>query len=105
MSRETARVASFLDIPLGTVKSIIHRAREKLKALLPAEVVAELAAVQEVFNEHKLPQEFAMKVLEGLEHIPRWTSHMGCLEGCVKYLGLLAWHLICDRNDDAWWPL
>jgi len=82
------KVADFLDIPLGTVKSIIHRAREKLRALLPAQVVAELAAVQEVFEEHKLPKEFAMKVLEGLQYKPRILTEPGCVEACLEYLGI-----------------
>jgi len=56
------KVADFLDIPLGTAKSMIHRARQKLEALLPAAVVAEMTVVQEVFNEHKLPSEFSREV-------------------------------------------
>ena len=53
------RVADFLDIPLGIAKVLIHRARRKLKALLPAYVTAEVTPmVQEVFDEHKLPPEF-----------------------------------------------
>jgi hypothetical protein len=37
-------------------------AQEKLKALLPAELAKEMATVQEVFNEHKLPAEFSRDV-------------------------------------------
>lgn len=29
-----------------------------------------------------------MRRLEGLEWVPRATSHMGCLEGCAKYLAM-----------------
>ncbi|UCC68384.1 MAG: sigma-70 family RNA polymerase sigma factor [Armatimonadota bacterium] len=57
------RVADFLDIPLGGVKVLIHRARRKLKTLLPAYITEEVAPmVQEVFNEHKLPPEFAVEL-------------------------------------------
>jgi RNA polymerase sigma-70 factor (ECF subfamily) len=61
------KVAQFLDIPLGTAKSLIHRAREKLRPALGAYAAEELTpVVQEVFDEHKLPPEFARKVLEGI---------------------------------------
>jgi len=59
------KVADFLDIPLGTAKSLIHRAQQRLKAALGAAVSEEVTPmVQEVFNEHKLPAGFAGKVLE-----------------------------------------
>ena len=35
------KVADFLDIPLGTAKSLIHRAQEKLRAALPAALAKE----------------------------------------------------------------
>lgn len=61
------KVADFLDIPLGTAKSMIHRAKTKLKAALPAAIAEEMTPmVQEVFDEHKLPAEFARKVIEGV---------------------------------------
>ena len=61
------KVADFLDIPLGTVKSIIHRAKEKLRAALPAAIAEEITpVVQETFNEYKLPDGFAGKVIAGL---------------------------------------
>ncbi|MBN2208883.1 MAG: sigma-70 family RNA polymerase sigma factor [Candidatus Coatesbacteria bacterium] len=84
------KVASFLDIPLGTVKSLISRARSKLKAALPAAIGADLApVVQEVFNEHKLPKEFAMKVLEGITELSyhKWDcTFCGSLFACMEYL-------------------
>ncbi|UCH36261.1 MAG: sigma-70 family RNA polymerase sigma factor [Armatimonadota bacterium] len=59
------KVADFLDIPLGTAKSLIHRARAKLKGALATYAAEEITpVVQEVFDEHKLPAEFARKVLE-----------------------------------------
>jgi RNA polymerase sigma-70 factor (ECF subfamily) len=57
------KVAEFLDIPLGTAKSLIHRAREKLKVVLATYAPEEVAPmVQEVFNEHKLPEEFTREI-------------------------------------------
>lgn len=35
-----------------------------------------------------------MKKLEGLRWVPTWTSHMGCIKGCLNYLGIdvpLSW--------------
>jgi RNA polymerase sigma-70 factor (ECF subfamily) len=71
------KVAEFLDIPLGTAKSLIHRAQEKLRAALPPALVKEMAMVQEVFNEHKLPDEFASRVLEKVPKL-RWGSGKEC---------------------------
>ena len=64
------KVADFLDIPLNTVKSLIYRAREKLKETLITYVDEEVAPmVQEVLNEHKLPIEFTRKVLDNIPGI------------------------------------
>ncbi len=61
------KVADFLDIPLGRVKVLIHRARNKLKKALAAYAEEEITPmVQEVFNEHKLGEEFARKILDGV---------------------------------------
>ncbi len=58
------KVAGFLDIPLGTAKSLISRARRKLKEALGSYFSEEtFPVVQEVFNEHKLRPEFAQQVL------------------------------------------
>lgn len=57
------KVADFLDIPLGNVKVLIHRARQKLRALLPEYVTEEITPmVQEVFDEHRLPAEFSREI-------------------------------------------
>ena len=61
------KVADFLDIPLGTAKSMIHRAKAKLEAALAAK--EPIPMVQEVFNEHKLPEEFANKVLQNIAEL------------------------------------
>lgn len=58
------KVADFLDIPLGTAKSLISRAQAKLKAVLEATAKEMIPMVQDVFDEHKLPPEFAAKVLD-----------------------------------------
>ena len=72
------KVADFLDVPLGTAKALIHRARGKLRLALAAYTAEEVTPmVQEVLNEHKLPDEFARKVLE---NVPRlgWGRGRDC---------------------------
>jgi len=89
------KVADFLDIPIGTTKSLIHRARKMLKPALSAYssyVIEEVSSmVQEVFNEHKLPAEFASKVLEGVEKL-QWgkgqeNTFMGALTAAMRAIG------------------
>jgi RNA polymerase sigma-70 factor (ECF subfamily) len=86
------KVAEFLDIPLGTVQSLIHRARAKLKSALASYVTEDISPiVQEVFNEHKLPEEFAMKVIE-LAWVPagRPDWHQGWITGFARGIQLIA---------------
>lgn len=87
------KVADFLDIPLGTAKSLIHRARAKLKEALGAYVTEEVTPmVKEVFDEHRLPPEFARNVIAGLEGA-RWgggvreNSVIGALEAALRAIG------------------
>ncbi len=84
------KVAEFLDIPLGTAKSLIHRARKKLEPVLSAYAAEEITPmVQEVFNEHKLPEEFARKVLENIQEIryDKWESTLcGSVVACMEFL-------------------
>jgi RNA polymerase sigma-70 factor (ECF subfamily) len=97
------KVADFLDIPLGTAKALIHRARAKLRTAL-APYVAEEATpmVQEVFNEHKLPAGFAQKVLENVPKLAWGTNRectfLGALEAALAvtehpyaYTDLMGW--------------
>ncbi len=88
------KVADFLDIPLGTAKSLVHRAQEKLKSLLPAELTAEMATVQEVFNEHKLPAEFANRLIKGLESL-----RIGGPKGENSVMAALAGALLAAGED------
>lgn len=56
------KVAEFLDIPLGTAKWLIHRAKQMLKPAIKAYATEVSAVVEETFNEHKLPKEFAERL-------------------------------------------
>jgi len=85
------KVADFLDIPLGTAKSLIHRARAKLKGALADYASVEVTPmVQEVFDEHRLPEEFAQKVLEGvsdLRHDRTDLTLVGALMSLLEFIG------------------
>jgi RNA polymerase sigma factor (sigma-70 family) len=78
------KVASFLDIPLGTAKSLLHRARAKLKdALGPYYADEVFPVVAEVFNEHKLTPEFAAETVRSIRGVPRlkWGQWRDCSYG------------------------
>jgi len=81
------KVAEFLEIPVGTVKSLINRAKKKLKPALKSYAMEVLPMVSEVFNEHKLPAEFSRKVLENVP-VLAWgkgkeCSFVGALEAAL----------------------
>jgi len=85
------KVADFLDIPLGTAKSLIHRARAKLREALAAYTAEEvIPMVQEVFNEHKLPEGFARKVLENVPELRFDKGDLtfaGTVAACMEFMG------------------
>jgi len=84
------KVADFLDIPLGTAKSLVSRAQAKLRAALESTMAPEGAAIQEVFNEHKLPAEFASKVLHGvgeLRYVNTECTFCGSVCAYMEYIG------------------
>jgi RNA polymerase sigma factor (sigma-70 family) len=52
------KVAEFLEVPLGTAKSLIHEARKLLKPALAAYAAEVAPVVEDIFREHKLPADF-----------------------------------------------
>lgn len=52
------KVAEFLEVPLGTAKSLIHEARKLLKPALAAYAAEVAPVVEDIFREHKLPDDF-----------------------------------------------
>jgi RNA polymerase sigma-70 factor (ECF subfamily) len=79
------KVADFLDIPLGTAKSLIHRARAKLKGALAGYASEEVTPmVQEVFDEHRLPEEFAQKVLDNVPTLGWGTGRECTFAGALE---------------------
>ena len=52
-------IAEFLEVPVNTVKSRLHSSRERLKERM-------IDMVEQVFNENKLPDDFAGKVIKGV---------------------------------------
>ena len=117
------KVAEFLDIPLGTAKSLIHRAREKLRGALADHAPQEVAPmVQDVFDEHKLPPGFAGKVLENIPTLGwgtgRECTFAGALEAALAvtdhpytyrdimgYTGLaFRTRWFCGNENSRWCP-
>jgi RNA polymerase sigma factor (sigma-70 family) len=115
------KVADFLDIPLGTAKSLISRARGKLKIALTTSYGEELApVVQEAFDEHKLTPEFAAEAVGSIKGVPklRWgewkdCSYCGAVTVLVNTIGVPvtyeevmgmsgACYRICMKDD--WCP-
>ncbi len=66
-------VAARLGIPRGTVKRRLHDARVQLRQAMP----------------QYAPERRGQMItrLEGLTWHPTWTSHIGCMKGCMNYLG------------------
>jgi RNA polymerase sigma-70 factor (ECF subfamily) len=96
------KVAQFLDIPLGTAQSLIHRARKKLKTILGAYYSEDVAPmVQEVFNEHKLPAEFSREVWN-LEYDVRGFSDLLSMRACLTQAGVeVNWDDLLGYSGDA----
>jgi RNA polymerase sigma-70 factor (ECF subfamily) len=107
------KVADFLDIPINTAKSLIYRAKEKLRETLKAYVNEELGPmVQEVLDEHKLPAEFTRKVLDNIPEIgyDKWgCTFAGSMKAYMDYLKHpVAYDFLMGVSGAAfkflWWP-
>ncbi len=106
------KVASFLDIPLGTAKSLIHRARAKLKEALGSYYGEEVTpAVQEVFNEHKLRPGFAARVLQAsalATYPPEYrvqvegTPIPGVLRALMEFIGEDFGYYLSESHGITW---
>jgi hypothetical protein len=57
-----------------------------MKYLGPINHIAVLVAFLFICCSQK--EEIKMKKLENLGNVPRWTTHMGSIEGCLKYMGM-----------------
>jgi len=68
------KVADFLDIPIGTVKSLINRARKKLRPALESYAQEVFPIVREVLDEHKLTPSFREEILERIGHWERFPG-------------------------------
>lgn len=104
------KVAGFLDIPLGTAKSLIHRARAQLRIALAAYATEEGSPMlQEVFDEHKLPAQFAARVLDRVPRLAwgtqRECTFIGALEAALApserpqtYADMMGWSGLAFRT-------
>jgi RNA polymerase sigma-70 factor (ECF subfamily) len=66
-------VAARLGVPGGTVKRRLHDARIQLRQTVPQYAPERRGQM--------------IRRLEGLTWHPTWTSHVGCMKGCLNYLG------------------
>ena len=79
-----SEVADFLDVPVTTVKNRLHKARNMLREGL-------LEMVSDTLKSSAPDDSFGRAVrakIENLQWTTRWLTHLGCLEGCTRYLGL-----------------
>jgi len=85
------KVAEFLEIPVGTVSSLISRARSKIKPALEAYAKEVMPMVREALDEHKLPAGFAGKVLDGISRVNglgSWCPKIKCYGVVAERLGV-----------------
>lgn len=78
-----AEVGAFLDVPVTTVKNRLHSARTKLREGM-------MEMVEETLRGSAPGDEFATKIrgrIDRLQWVSRWLTSLGCLEGCLNYLG------------------
>ncbi len=81
-------IAEFLEVPVNTVKSRLHASRERLKERM-------IDMVEQVFNENKLPDDFAGKVIKGVPNLA-WD-----LSGNTTYIAAVSASLaVTDRPFD-----
>ncbi len=66
-------VAHFLGVPPGTVKRRLYDARRQLRNSMIRYAPERRGTM--------------IKQLDGLTWHPAWTSHMGCVKGCLDYVG------------------
>lgn len=78
-----AEVGAFLDAPDSTVKNRLRSARRRLKERM-------LDMVEETLKQSAPGKGFSEKIkgrVDRLEWVQRWLTHLGCIEGCMCYLG------------------
>jgi len=116
------KVADFLEIPIGTVRSLLSRAKKKLKPALESYAQEVFPMVKEVLDEHKLTDTFAQKVLDGVPALSWGTGRdctfIGALEAALavtehpfSYADLMGYSGVAfrirwssDRTTTGWCP-
>jgi len=103
------RVADFLEIPINTVKTLISRARGKLRLALESYAEEVLPMVKEALDEHKLTAEFAEETMRILNYPDKDTNYevrafgeLLALRDSMSCCGVEAdWHDILGHSTDA----
>ena len=78
-----AEVGAFLEVPVTTVKNRLHAARAKLREGM-------MEMVEETLRGNAPGEAFTRKIngrIDRLQWVARWLTSLGCLEGCLNYLG------------------
>ncbi len=68
-----SEISDFLDVPVNTVKSRLSASRKQLKERM-------INMVKQTFDEHKLPDNFARKVIEGVPRVKYFSGGKNCPE-------------------------
>lgn len=84
------KVADFLEIPIGTVRSLINRAKKKLKPALESYAQEVFPMLNEVFDEHKPTEELVSKVLQNIADLEyphgAQCTFSGSVAACMDFL-------------------
>lgn len=78
-----SEVAGFLDVPVTTLKNWLYGARNRLRQEM-------IGMVEDALKRNAPGDGFGKSVKEklmGLEWVHRRQTHLGCLQGCMGYLG------------------
>jgi RNA polymerase sigma factor (sigma-70 family) len=99
-----SEISEFLDVPVNTVKSRLSSSRKHLKERM-------INMVKQTFDEHKLPDSFARKVIEGVPRVkyfsggkncPESYTFPSCLSACLKSMGEDYGGKEVDVHGDKW---
>jgi RNA polymerase sigma factor (sigma-70 family) len=99
-----SEISEFLDVPVNTVKSRLSASRDRLKERM-------INMVKQTFDEHKLPENFARKVIEGVPSVgyfsggrncPETYTFPSCLSACLKSMGEDYGYKEIDAHGSKW---
>ena len=99
-----SEISEFLDVPVNTVKSRLSASRDRLKERM-------IHMVKQTFDEHRLPENFARRVIEGVPSVgffsggnncPETYTFPSCLSACLKSMGEDYGYKEIDAHGSKW---